>query len=382
MVKKNNLKESKEIKMQTHFLNETSVRTSVNYGINNIKVEFDLPDEYKQKTFENFSISTDEIDKMNIKISDEGNEKEFSSKIGLSFKKYKKIAIDVPDNTEIKNTILLDFLFNEDNNYLVDNIKINIGKNAKANFIIHYYSDDFILSESQDKTKNENINFHNLLLETNIGDNGECNIICANLLNDDANSFLAFENILNENSRLAHTIVDLGGKNKISNYNSKLVGNCSFNNIKNVYLGAKNDIIDINYNIEAIGKSTKCIIESQGALIDSAKKNFKGIIDFKEGSTKSIGKENENCLILSDKARSRSLPVLLCHEEDVNGEHGVSSGKPDKQKMFYIMSKGISYSDARKLLVKANFSNLLNDIENESLNAEINDKIDEKINEK
>ena len=382
MVKKNNLKESKEIKMQTHFLNETTVRTSVNYGINNIKVEFDLPDENKQKTFENFSISTDEIDKMNIKISDEGNEKEFSSKIGLSFKKYKKIVIDIPDNTEIKNTVLLDFLFNEDNNYLVDNIKINVGKNAKANFIIHYYSDNFILSESQDKIKNENINFHNLLLETNIGGNGECNIICANLLNDDANSFLAFENILNENSRLAHTIVDLGGKNKISNYNSKLVGNCSFNNIKNVYLGAKNDIIDINYNIEAIGKSTKCIIESQGALIDSAKKNFKGIIDFKEGSTKSIGKENENCLILSDKARSRSLPVLLCHEEDVNGEHGVSSGKPDKQKMFYIMSKGISYSDARKLLVKANFSNLLNDIENESLNAEINDKIDEKINEK
>ena len=57
--------------MQTHFLNETTVRTSVNYGINNIKVEFDLPDENKQKTFENFSISTDEIDKMNIKISDE-----------------------------------------------------------------------------------------------------------------------------------------------------------------------------------------------------------------------------------------------------------------------------------------------------------------------
>ena len=68
--------------MQTHFLNETTVRTSVNYGINNIKIEFDLPDENKQKTFENFSISTDEIDKMNIKISDEGNEKEFSSKIG------------------------------------------------------------------------------------------------------------------------------------------------------------------------------------------------------------------------------------------------------------------------------------------------------------
>lgn len=410
--------------MQTHFLNETTVRTSVNYGINNIKVNFDLPDENQQKTFENFSISTDEIDKMNIEISDKnngldannvndklnsdgsketsgskyGNGIELSSKIGLSFQKYKKIVINIPDNIEIKNTVLLDFLFNEDNCYLVDNIKINVGKNAKANFIIHYYSDDYVVAESDSNsndyveniknnisdTKNdkENINdsnFHNLLLETNIGDNGECNIICANLLDDNANSFLAFENVLNENAKLAHTIVDLGGKNKISNYSSKLVGDCSFNNIKNIYLGAKNDIIDINYNIEAIGKSTKCIIESQGALKDSAKKNFKGIIDFKEGSTKSVGKENENCLILSDKARSRSLPVLLCHEEDVNGEHGVSSGKPDKQKMFYIMSKGISYSDARKLLVKANFNNILNDIENESLNTEINDKINEKI---
>ena len=35
--------------MQTHILNETTVRTSVNYGINNIKVEFDLPDKKKQK---------------------------------------------------------------------------------------------------------------------------------------------------------------------------------------------------------------------------------------------------------------------------------------------------------------------------------------------
>ena len=415
MVKKNNLKESKEIKMQTHFLNETTVRTSVNYGINNIKVDFDLPDESKQRTFENFSISTDEIDKMDIKILDKGNQineknvgenktyseknnetsengdGKLSSKIGLSFQKYKKIVINIPENTEIKNAVLLDFLFNEDNSYLIDNIKINVGKNAKANFIIHYYSDNYILSEgdldSNDYSKNiknniintENANFHNLLLETNIEDNGECNIICANLLDDNANSFLAFENVLNENAKLVHTIVDLGGKNKISNYCSKLVGDCSFNNIKNIYLGAKNDIIDINYNIEAIGKNTKCIIESQGAIKDSAKKNFKGIIDFKEGSTKSIGKENENCLILSEKARSKSLPVLLCHEEDVNGEHGVSSGKPDKQKMFYIMSKGISYSDARKLLVKANFNNILDDIKNVSLNTEINDRINNMI---
>lgn len=344
--------------MQTYFLNETAVRTSVNYGINNIKVEMDLPNENEQRNFDNFSVLKSESNKskIDIKINDvdcknqnsnsyenksfkkeenkaynkNGEKQNLNSKelvnknniekindclisnIGLKFERYKKIEITIPDNVIINDTILLDFLFDEDNKYLVDNIKINIGKGSKANFILHYYSD---LLDSEIN------NFHNLLLETNIGDNSECNIICANLLDDNANSFLAFENTINENAKLYQTIIDLGGKNKISNYLSKLVGDCSYNDVKNIYLGAKNEIIDINYNIESIGKNTKCIIESQGALKDSAKKNFKGIIDFKEGSKKSIGKESENCLILSQKARSRSLPVLLCHEEDVNGEH-------------------------------------------------------------
>lgn len=437
--------------MQTHFLNETAVRTSVNYGINNIKVEFDLPDENTKRDFENFSIETEDLEKIKVQISDvESSENENSnfkeevnetddlkkkddtnlketavskdekiskvgdsnlkSKIGLSFEKYKKIEICIPDNTEIKDEILLDFLFDEDNNYLVDNVKINIGKNSKANFILHYYSEEqesginqAISDEINDtntniennnainkestnnriidnrEAKNQIQNFHNLLLETNLEENAECTITLANMIDENANSFLAFENKLNENSKLTNVIVDLGGRNKISNYNTKLVGDRSYNEVKNIYLGAKNDTIDINYNIEAIGKSTKCNIESQGALKDSSKKNFKGIIDFKEGSTKSVGKENENCLILSEKARSRSLPVLLCHEEDVNGEHGVSSGKPDKNKMFYMASKGISEADAKKLLVKANFNNILNSITNENLKNEINERINKMV---
>lgn len=454
--------------MQTHFLNETSVRTSVNYGINNIKVEFDLPDENTKRNFENFSIETEELDKIKVQISgvngneneannlkeknvEEGNfqikpikennntnklikkensvsknesninaeDNKLKSKIGLTFEKYKKIEISIPDNAEIKNEILLDFLFDEDNNYLVDNVKINIGKNSKANFILHYYSEEQesninqaisneindtntnaeksrknietknniinskIINENDDEEKieaeNQIQNFHNLLLETNLEENAECKITLANILDENANSFLAYENRLNENAKLTNVIVDLGGRNKISNYNTKLLGDCSYNEVKNIYLGAKNDTIDINYNIEAIGKSTKCNIESQGALKDSAKKNFKGIIDFKEGSTKSVGKENENCLILSEKARSRSLPVLLCHEEDVNGEHGISSGKPDKNKMFYMASKGISEADAKKLLVKANFNNILDAITNENLKSEINKRVDELV---
>ena len=186
-----------------------------------------------------------------------------------------------------------------------------------------------------------------------------------------ANNLIAIENELEKNAKLEHTIVDFGGNNKISNYYSRVYGDFAENNLKTIYLGNNNNTIDINYNIDILGKNAKCNIEAQGALNDSSRKNFKGIIDFKEGSSKSKGFENENCMILSENAKSKSLPMLLCHEEDVEGEHGVSSGKIDEAKLFYIMTKGISYDDAKKLIVKANFDNIIKGIKDEELQKEI-----------
>ena len=67
--------------------------------------------------------------------------------------------------------------------------------------------------------------------------------------------------------------------------------------------------------------------------------------------------------------------MLLCHEEDVEGEHGVASGKLAESKLFYIMTKGISYEDAKKLIVKANFSQIIRTIPNEELQKQVADLV-------
>ena len=81
-------------------------------------------------------------------------------------------------------------------------------------------------------------------------------------------------------------------------------------------------------------------------------------------------------MILDENAKSKSLPMLLCHEEDVEGEHGVSSGKIDENKIFYIMTKGISYSDAKRLIVKANFYKIIKEMDDVKLSYLINQQID------
>ena len=72
--------------------------------------------------------------------------------------------------------------------------------------------------------------------------------------------------------------------------------------------------------------------------------------------------------------------MLLCHEEDVQGAHGVSTGKIDESKLFYLMSKGISEKAAKKLIINANFNDIINEISNEEIKQLVIEEIDKKLN--
>ena len=117
----------------------------------------------------------------------------------------------------------------------------------------------------------------------------------------------------------------------------------------------------------------------EGTLDDSSSKIFRGTIDFLEGSTNAIGDESENCILLSDEAISRSLPQMLCHEESIVGTHGVSSGKIDEDKLFYIMSHGYSKKEAEKLIIMSKFKNIISNINNKDIEEQIEYMIENKL---
>lgn len=147
-----------------------------------------------------------------------------------------------------------------------------------------------------------------------------------------------------------------------------------------VYLGREDQVLDLNYIGELRGKKSEIKIEAQGALKDTAKKHFKGTIDFKKGSKKAKGNENEFCMLLSDTAKSISLPMLLCSEEEVEGNHSSAAGKLDNKALFYMMSRGFDKKAAMKLAVKARFNEIIQKIHDEALKNEVLYEIDERLN--
>ena len=272
-----------------------------------------------------------------------------------------KIKIESNENDEIN--IVYDF---DDNNVNLLN-QINIIANGNIDVIVKYVS-------STNKAC-----FHNGIINVVAEKDSKVNVFVINLLNEESQNFESFENEIKDNANVNYTIIDIGGKNSISNYYTNIVGVNGNNDIKTIYLGTDNQIKDINYIAELRGEKSEVDIDVQGALNNNAKKNFKGTIDFKKGCKKAKGNENEYCMLLSDEARSLALPMLLCTESDVEGNHSTASGKAQMSELFYIMSRGFSYKEAIKLIVKANFNKIIDRIKSEELKNEILQEIDRRL---
>lgn len=353
--------------MENIKINETPIRTSRNFNINNIKLEnINVPENIEK--FNGFKLTGE-----SSKIKIENN----PSKMGLTYgidnflvnqveKKANK-SLKITVDGKIEDTFEINYEFDESNSVLLDNLEIIANEETNANIVLKY------------KSKSNIENFHNGVIRVLAKKNSYINIVIVNLMNSISNNFISIENVLEEKSKVNYTIIDFGGKNSITNYYSNIKGKESENNLNTIYLGKDNQLFDLNYIGELRGEKSNINIEVQGALKDNAKKHFKGTIDFKKGCKKSTGNENEACMLLSETAKSLALPMLLCSEEDVEGNHSSSAGKVGEKELFYIMSRGFTLKEAMKLMVKARFNKILENIKNEELKQEILEEIDTRL---
>lgn len=344
-------------------INETPVRTSQNFNANNITIkDVIIPEQIKE--FNNISIKNN-----NIKIEENLSNINLSYGIGerlieqIRKQSNKKIKIDVKENI----TEQIEFKFDKNNSELVENIEIIANENSASTIILKYEAEEDIEA------------WHNGLIRIFAKSNSKIKVIFINLMNTKSHSFISIENNIEENANVDYTVVDFGGKNSITNYYTNILGDNGNNTIDTIYLGKEEQLFDLNYIVELRGKKSNVNIEVQGALKDNARKHFKGTIDFKRGCKKAKGNENENCMLLSDTAKSLALPMLLCSEEDVEGNHSSSAGKIGEKELFYIMSRGFELKEAMKLMVRAKFNKILEKISDEELKEQILKEIDDRL---
>ena len=150
-----------------------------------------------------------------------------------------------------------------------------------------------------------------------------------------------------------------GDGNIYSDNRTELEGDSSSINVEVAYLGKNSQTIDYNIAVNHCGKDTHSEINAAGALMDSAKKVFRGTIDFKTGSSDSKGSENETVIMLGDDVVNKTVPLILCSEENVEGSHGATIGELDDDTLFYFESRGIGREEAERIMAYAALKRLI-----------------------
>ena len=368
-------------------LNNTPVRTCKKFQINDIEFKEKVPNRISK--FNNIKIIKEtEKDEILENVDIENFELKYGTGLEYQIKEQANQKIKININSITNKEIRLEFNFDEKNKKLVDYVDIIGNEGTASNIYIVYRNSlcDELDSHCEDITKRcSGVNcanyktFHNGLIRVLAKDNSNITINIINLMNTQSTNILSVDSKAQDNAKIKFNIVDFGGKTSITNLYSDMRGRESSESVNTIYLGTDTDKIDINYIAECFGEKSNMNIDVQGALKDEAIKHFKGTIDFKKGCKKSIGNESENCMLLSDKAKSLALPMLLCSEEDVKGNHSASSGKADNKELFYIMTRGFTKKKAEKLLVRAKFNSILEKITNNKIKQEISYEIDQKL---
>lgn len=180
-----------------------------------------------------------------------------------------------------------------------------------------------------------------------------------------------------ENGQVELVQILLGRGDVYSDGRFELNGNSAGFTDEIGYLGQKKQIVDMNLVVNHWGEKTTSEIHAAGALKDDAQKIFRGTIDFKKGSAGSVGNEQETVLMLGDGVANKTVPLVLCAEENVVGNHGATIGELDEDTLFYFESRGISAEEAENIMARAAIERLARTIEDETVQTAILTELEE-----
>lgn len=292
------------------------------------------------------------------------NEKFKDKKIGISQEAIKlnkekvnsRYVINVKQDTDVQR---LNFDFSKEKDVLVDDIKIQAEKDTKSSFIIDY------------KNLDEEKSFRNSVLYVYAKENAVVDIHLISRQNNSAKIWQSVGIVVEENAKVNLYQVELGLGEKLFACHGNVMGRHSKLNIETSYFLEKEQFMDILYNIDIYGIQSETDIVVNGIQKDLSKKIFKGTLDFKRGAKASSGSEEEYVTLLDKTVRSKSLPIILCGEENITGNHAASAGQIDENMLFYIMSRGFSRQEAISLIVEARLVPVIDKLPDKKLRDEL-----------
>ena len=151
----------------------------------------------------------------------------------------------------------------------------------------------------------------------------------------------------------------LGGSTIGLGLTANLVGGQARLDLNNRYHATHEETLDINHLVRMRGTSTRALLTESGVLNEAAKKTLRATIDLVRGAKDAQGNEIETVMILGDDVVNKTMPAILCDEDDVAGNHGATIGSVSPEQLDYLAARGLSHQAAEQMFIRALFEDAI-----------------------
>jgi Fe-S cluster assembly protein SufD len=275
------------------------------------------------------------------------------------------LIVTVPANADIAAPTVISVRGDEINGAAFGHTRIELGDNAQA---------VVVLDHQGSATYADNV-------EIVVGDGASLSLVSVQDWASDAVHVSAHQATLGRDARLQHAVVSLGGDVVRIAPAVRYAGRGSNAELLGVYFADAGQHLEHRLFVDHAQPDCRSRVDYKGALQgEAAHTVWIGDVLIRPEATGTDTYERNRNLLLTDGARADSVPNLeILTGEVVGAGHASTSGRLEDQHLFYLMARGIPENEARRLVIRGFFGELVARIEVAELRARITAAIENEL---
>ncbi len=291
------------------------------------KIDFDYEDTNQIEIYDDIT-TDDSLDIKNtlINLNNALSNKKYKILVKKSYSLKKPLIIYHLTNEKMKSkniNLRLDFELEQNASLkLIDFFNDTTDKNFMNIFYNFYLKSNSILKNYKiDKSLNQNLKY-------------------------------SFNNIDQEKNSISETFIFSAGSNYFKNeINCNLKGEYSSAFINGILSLKEHQQHEIRSTINHLVENTKSYQLIKSVLGKNSKAAYQGRIYVNSKAQKTDGYQLSKAILLDETSEFNAKPELEIYADDVKCSHGSASGSLNEDSIFYLMSRGLNYKQAKELLI-------------------------------
>ena len=151
----------------------------------------------------------------------------------------------------------------------------------------------------------------------------------------------------------------MGGHYNRSRNDAEMLGVGAENELRTTFLGSGGQVHDFRTHQFHKSARSRSTLLSKGAVADESRSVYTGLIEIEKGAKRTDARQTNHNLLLSAHAHADSVPNLDIRENDVMCAHASSVGPLNELQRWYLESRGVTRSDAERLMIQGFFYEML-----------------------